>query len=195
MRLDIDFNGTKREMAAWSKLSSGSVKTFTYGPLTLPGTYVITLTVTDLFGEVEYTRYLLEVLPLAISGKIKHTEEWEKARQNWNTKHPSEHRAEHVFWAGEALCLSADVTRTGTSTIPLEVTAKLLATGDLVPLSSNDSVHYTGILGDPKLAHLADGEQTMRFQVRWSNGATTVDDVPFIIRGSMYEVIVNQIRH
>ncbi|MCL6456418.1 MAG: hypothetical protein K6T85_00280 [Gorillibacterium sp.] len=195
VRLNIDFNGNHHEMAAWMMLSSGSVKSFSYGPLTQPGTYTITLTVTDLFGESQTTRYSFPVLPLNISGKISHTVDWEKERQNWNSKHPNELRAPHVFWAGEALRLMAVVTKTDTATLPVEVTAKLLSTQDQVILAGNDFIHYSGILADPKLAHLADGEQTMRFQVRWSNGAVTVDDVSFIVQDSMYQVIVNQIRH
>jgi hypothetical protein len=45
------------------------------------------------------------------------------------------------------------------------------------------------------MAHLADGEYTVRFQVTWSNGAVSLSDAGFVIRDSMYAVIVNQLRN
>lgn len=194
-KAEIDIAGSRREMGAWTGLTSGSVIPFQYGSFPQPGSYPITLTVSDPYGDTQITRYTLVVQPLGITGEINHTAEWEQIRLNWNRRFPNRLRASQVFWGGEALVLTAAVTDTQTATRPVAVTAQLLATGERIPLTGSDGVHYAGILNDPAMAHLADGEYTVRFQVTWSNGAVSLSDAGFVIRDSMYAVIVNQLRN
>ena len=182
-------------MGAWTGLASGSVIPFRYGPFRQSGSYPITLTVTDLYGDTQVSRYSLKVLPLGVTGQISHTTEWEQIRLDWNRRFPERLRTSHVFWGGEALVLTAEVTNTQTATRPVAVTAQLLATGERLGLTGTDGVHYSGILRDPAMARLADGEYTVRFHVTWNNGAVSVSDAVFVIRDSMYAVIVNQLRN
>jgi hypothetical protein len=194
-KVEIDLAGSRREMGAWTGLASGSVVAFQYGSFPQPGSYPITLTVSDPYADTQVTHYTLVVQPLTITGQINHTAEWEQIRLNWNRRFPDRLRASQVFWGGEVLVLAATVTDTHTATRPVAVTAQLLATGERIRLSGSDGVHYTGTLNDPAMAHLADGEYTVRFQVTWSNGAVSLSDAGFVIRDSMYAVIVNQLRN
>jgi hypothetical protein len=42
---------------------------------------------------------------------------------------------------------------------------------------------------------LVDGLDTMRFQIQWSNGMIQKTDVPYYIRGNIFEVLVVQLRN
>ncbi len=194
VRVDAVVNGERVEVASWLLVSSGTTKTFTYGPLE-KGMHSLSITVIDPFEETFAQTWSFPVLPLTIAGEIRHTPEWNEIRLRWNEKHPLETRAENVFWAGEALVLNATVTDTHTDTRPVRVTAKLLTNRLSLPLTGSDSIHFTGILNRPELAKLEDGEHTVRFTAVWSNGAVSTADVPFVVAGSMYKVVVNQTRH
>ncbi|WP_258959276.1 fibronectin type III domain-containing protein [Paenibacillus tyrfis] len=181
----------------WSGVPSGQSKAFTYGPLP-QGNYTLRLSLSDGKGGTFSQIYSFVVLPLLIKGYVTHTPEWESYRLLWNEKHPGTPRAADVFWAGEAFELSATVTDTGTSTTkPQAVDATLLETGEQVKLGSSDRIRFSGQLVNPDHAQsLRSGQTyTFRFRVHWSNGLVQTDDVPVKIQGSMYDVIVNQIRH
>jgi len=187
-------DGEMTELAQWLLLPSGTVKAFAYGPLEA-GIQAIRVTVTDPFADTFEKTWTFPVLPLSVTGEIQHTPDWEAVRQRWNGKHPEALRSLSTFWAGEALVLNAAVTDTGTDTRPVRVTAKLLTNGLTLALTGSDKVHYGGTLNDPALSRLEDGEHWVRFTAEWSNGAVKTADVPFTVKGSMYEVIVNQTRH
>lgn len=181
----------------WSGVPSGQSKAFTYGPLP-QGNYTLRLSLSDGKGGTFNQIYSFVVLPLSIKGYVTHTPEWESYRLLWNEKHPDAPRGADVFWAGEAFELSATVTDTGTSaTKPQSVNATLLETGEQVTLDSSDRIRFSGQLVNPDHAQsLRSGQAyTFRFRVHWSNGLVQTDDVPVNIQGSMYDVIVNQIRH
>jgi hypothetical protein len=137
------------------------------------------------------------VLPLSLNGAVKHTLIWESNRLQWNIKFPLTLRAADVFWAGEALVLSSTVTDTGTSTTkPISVSAALIQTGDAINLTSPDHIYYSGEMVNTNFIHsLADGLYTMRFQIQWSNGMIQKTDVPFTIRGNIFNVLVVQLRN
>ncbi|MGI2295530.1 Athe_2463 domain-containing protein [Paenibacillus sp. GXUN7292] len=178
-------------------VTSGSSRSFNYGPLS-EGTYTFRLTVTDGKGGTHESTYTLVVKGLSITGAVSHTDEWENYRLVWNAANPTQQRAANVFWAGEAIIVTANLTNTGTSTTkPSTVTARIVQTTDSKTLTETNStkVTYTGeILNVNHTETLADGNYTMRFTVAWSNGLTQTYDVPFIIRGNIYDVIVPQIR-
>ncbi len=154
------------------------------------------LTVTDPQGASSSVTKQIVIGALTIDGQVSHTALWEQYRQSWNSSHPTTPRASDVFWAGEALELTATVTNTQTSTTkPSSVTAELVATSDIESLTSLDTLTYTGSM--IRLNHaraLSNGSYIMRFTVVWSNGVTKTDDVTFTISGNIYDVIVNQIR-
>lgn len=197
IKVGSSFNGAPFSVIQqWSNVPSGQDKIFTYGPLP-KGNYTLRLTLDDGYGGTYEQTYSFVVLPLNITGWVTHTPEWESYRQRWNAKHPTDQRAISDFWAGEAFVLSATVTDTGTSsTKPVSVTSKLLTTSENVTLSSSDLVNYSGeLLNTDHDRLLSDGNHTFRFTVQWSNGLVQTYDVSITIKGAIWDVIVNQIRH
>ncbi|CAG7658875.1 CARDB domain-containing protein [Paenibacillus allorhizosphaerae] len=195
--VESSFNGAPFSVIQqWSNVPSGQDKIFTYGPLP-KGNYTLRLTLDDGYGGTYEQTYSFVVLPLNITGWVTHTPEWESYRQSWNAKHPTDQRAASVFWAGEAFVLSAAVTDTGTSTTkPVSVTSKLLTTSENVTLSSSNLVNYSGeLLNTDHDRLLSNGNHTFRFTVQWSNGLVQTYDVLITIKGVIWDVIVNQIRH
>ncbi|MEO3944373.1 hypothetical protein [Gorillibacterium sp. CAU 1737] len=187
-------NGERVEVGRWLAVSSGTTLTFPHGPLPA-GMHSLSVRVTDPYEERFERTWTFPVLPLAITGEIHHTPEWENQRERWNAAHPKVQRAADVFWAGEALVLQAVVTDTGTDTRPERVTARLMTHDKTIALLGNDRVHFRGTLNDPALTKLDNGEHWVRFTAYWTNGAITTTDVPFRIKGSLYQVVVNQTRH
>jgi hypothetical protein len=194
-RVDISFNGgAYTTIQNWLALPSGTTKLFTYGPLN-QGIYTMRLFLTDRWGANYTQTYSFTVLPLNIAGQVNHTPEWESYRQQWNVRFPASTRAANVFWAGEAFELSAQVTNTNTSTKPTNVSAQLIQTGDTAALTSSDFVNYTGEMLNTNFVHsLSNGTYTMRFTVTWNNGLIQNVDVPIIISGNIFDVIVDQLR-
>ncbi|QGQ94487.1 hypothetical protein EHS13_05995 [Paenibacillus psychroresistens] len=197
IKVDSSFNGGGySNVKQWTSVASGTSKSFTLGPLA-QGVYSLRLTLDDGGGGIYTQTYTFTALPLFLSGAIKHTAIWESNRLQWNVKFPAKIRATDVFWAGEALELFATATDTGTSlTKPLNVSAKLVQTGDSVSLTSSDQIHYVGEMVNTDFIHsLEDGLYTMQFQIQWSNGMIQKTDVPFYIRGNILDVIVVQLRN
>ncbi|MCZ8520080.1 hypothetical protein [Paenibacillus caseinilyticus] len=184
-------------IAAWSGLPSGTAKAFTYGPLP-EGSYTLRLTVNDGRGGVYSEDYSFEALPLELTGTVRHTPEWESYRLAWNGKHQEAQRARDEFWAGEAFVLGAAVTDTGSSkTKAQRVTAVLVETAESAVLDPVGPVDNAGELFNTEHHRMLKHGSTyvFRFQVEWTNGHVQTVDVPIRIKGSMYEVMVQQIRH
>ncbi|WP_159886482.1 glycoside hydrolase family 78 protein [Paenibacillus puerhi] len=189
--------GAFEELKVWTDVPSGESRLFHYGPLQ-EGMYRMRLTLTDRHGGRFQQSYTVPVLPLTLTGWVRHTPEWESYRQAWNAKFPERERMENEFWAGEAFKLSAAVTDTGSSsTKPVAVTSRLLTTEESVELTRDDfPARYAGmLLNTDHVRTLSQGGHTFRFTVDWSNGLTRHYDVPVRIVGSIYDVIVQQIRH
>jgi hypothetical protein len=180
----------------WNNVPSGLGKTFTYGPLP-KGNYTLRLTLDDGKGGTFQQTYPFVVLPLSIIGWVNHTPEWETYRLTWNQNYSTLLRASNDFWASEAFVLTSVLTNTGnSSTKALNVTSVLLSSGESVTLNTGDSVNFSGQLLNINHVHtLSQGAQTFRFTVNWSNGLVQTYDVPLNIKGNIYDVLVNQLRH
>ncbi|WP_176835452.1 MULTISPECIES: CARDB domain-containing protein [unclassified Paenibacillus] len=198
VRLESSYEGGEfLELQSWSGVSSGDTRQISYGPLQ-QGMYTLRVTVTDPYGAQYRQTYRVTVLPLELTGWVRHTPDWERYRQEWNAKFPEKERQEDMFWAGEAFLLTAAVTDTGpSSTKPAAVTSELLATGERTELSYEAPTDlYQGmLLNTDHVRTLPQGTVTFRFTVDWSNGLTLHYEVPVRIVGSLYEAMVQQIRH
>jgi hypothetical protein len=188
-------NGAYSTIKQWTGVPSGTQKVFSYGPLPA-GAYIFRLTLDDGKGGTYIQTYSFSVLSLNIGGVVNHTSDWEGYRLQWNSRYPLLTRAANVFWAGEAFELVSNVTDTGTSlTKPSSVTATVVETGDTTSLLSSNKINYTGELLNTNFVHtLVDGSYTMRFTVTWNNGLTQTSDVPFVIQGNIFDVLVIQLR-
>ncbi|WP_425353883.1 Athe_2463 domain-containing protein [Cohnella thailandensis] len=168
---------------------TGSVRTYSYVlnspyPTTGPsqkfsevGSWTVTMTVSDRKAPAVTATHAIAVLPLGITGYVRHTEEWEANRLAYNEKNPTSPRPADWFWAGEAFVLDAVTTDTGSSaTKPVEVTAAASETlrMSLKPLNPASPVNWTGLLGSEEagrpLSELEEGLYTFVFTVRYSNG-------------------------
>ena len=182
--LDLDVLNVRYELES----PDGTKRTFAYtwsapypdtGPvavLNVPGVWTMTLNVSD--GEEAVTvSKSIRVWPLTISGQVRHTDEWEANRLNYNAKHPETPRPANWFWAGEAFVLEALVTDTGASaTKPLRVTAdagsglrKELAGSNPPQLTRWNGTLRSEDAGFP-LVELPEGDYTFTFTVTYSNG-------------------------
>lgn len=179
---------------------NGTVTTSTTTNVTMTkvmkGAYNVKLRATDPSGASDETTKTIVVQDLTIQGQVSHTPEWEAYRQSWNARFSDQLRAITDFWAGEALVLTADVSDTGASaTKPQSVRAELVETGDKAALSSTNQIRYTGTMIETNHARtLSDGPYRMRFTVTWTNGHVETDEVPFQVKGNIYDVIVLQQR-
>ncbi|PLT46450.1 Beta-galactosidase [Paenibacillus pasadenensis] len=174
--------------AKWTVLDpSGRTSVHAAPPLierSLPGTYQVTLTVSD--GKAEATAAKpISVVPLGLSADVGHTADWKEIHDRLGhetAQHPKE------FYAGEKLIVQGYPVPAPV----LQVTASLTAGGGLdahtilKPVTADR--HYAGELHDERWAHLTDGlskgAYTIRFEVVYRNGTRKTADVPIRIIGS-----------
>lgn len=171
------------------------------------GSYTVTLTVTDSYGDSNTVTKTIQVLPLGISGFVGHTETWNNNRAKFNAKQEREetgiHRNDDEFWAGEAFILTADTTNTGTATYAVSV--DVIAEGDPIPhdwawyhlyteMEPEDSrVKWKGRMNSPdpdrgiKMEQLSDGPLDFTFEVTYSNGTVKQDVVRIYMRNKWTE--------
>lgn len=171
------------------------------------GSYTVTLTVTDSYGDSDTVTKTIQVLPLGISGFVGHTETWNNNRAKFNAKQEREetgiHRNDDEFWAGEAFILTADTTNTGTATYAVSV--DVIAEGDPIPhdwawyhlhteMEPEDGrVKWKGRMNSPdpdrgiKMEQLSDGPLDFTFEVTYSNGTVKQDVVRIYMRNKWTE--------
>ncbi|WP_101808183.1 CARDB domain-containing protein [Paenibacillus pasadenensis] len=174
--------------AKWTVLDpSGRTSVHADPPLlerSLPGTYQVTLTVSD--GKAEATAAKpIPVVPLGLSADVGHTADWKEIHDRLGhetAQHPKE------FYAGEKLIVQGYPVPAPV----LQVTASLTAGGGLDARSILKPVtadrHYAGELHHARWADLSDGlakgDYTIRFEVVYRNGTRKTADVPIRIIGS-----------
>lgn len=156
------------------------------------GTYRITLRTTDDNGEVNAADAVrsVQVLPLSLVAQVKHTEEWDKKRMQWNTMYPHAQRAPLTFWAGEGFVLIGSPTETssigGSSTTASSITVTAPGIGQL-QLVKQDEATWSGFLGEENanavLENLPDGLYEFTFRVLYSNGVEKIAAVTIRIAG------------
>ncbi|SFJ03231.1 hypothetical protein SAMN02799624_03096 [Paenibacillus sp. UNC496MF] len=159
---------------------------------TKPGTYVVRMTVSDGKAPPVTVTKNIVVLPLAVTGQVKHTDEWNERRIASNLKaggdaeHPRPYR---VFWAGERFLLSAATTDTLTATDAVEVKATM---GDTtVSLSPRDAARtsWSGDMWKSEFERLPDGPLTFAFKAVYSNGTVKTATVTVEIAGSAQQTV------
>ncbi|MBM7566728.1 hypothetical protein [Paenibacillus sacheonensis] len=167
----------------------------TNGPLfaaPLVGTYTVQLTVSDGKAPPVAVTKNIVVLPLSVSGLVKHTELWNERRRESNLKASGD--AEHprgygVFWAGERFLLSASTTDTLTETDAVEVKVTLNGlTASLTP-SGPSRASWSGELWDPEFEKLPDGPLTFAFKALYSNGTVKFATVKVVIAGNVQQTV------
>ncbi|REE86236.1 hypothetical protein A8990_111133 [Paenibacillus taihuensis] len=156
------------------------------------GSYTVQLTVSDGKAPPVTVSKLITVLPLTVSGKVMHTDEWDKRRKESNKKASGDEnspRAAQVFWAGERFMLSANTTDTDTATAANEV--KVTMNGVTVSLTAANSAHtgWSGDMWQADFEKLPEGPLTFTFKAIYSNGAVKITPVTIVIAGNVQQTV------
>ncbi|WP_168735444.1 hypothetical protein [Cohnella fermenti] len=144
------------------------------------GVWTVKMIVSDGQEFVTVTKPMT-VLPLGVTGFVRHTEAWEANRLAYNEKNPGSSRPAEWFWAGEAFVLEAATTDTGSSaTKAVEVTAeavfdsKTILGASLASATPASTVQWKSLLGSKEagqpLSELSEGLYTFIFTAKYSNG-------------------------
>ncbi|WP_143044390.1 hypothetical protein [Paenibacillus sp. CF384] len=158
----------------------------------LPGSYIAQLTVSDGKASPVIVRKTITVLPLSVSGQVKHTELWDERRKEANladSGNVNSPRGYSVYWAGEKFMLSAATTATGTATIADQV--KVTMNGLTVTLSPTNAAKtsWTGEMWEESFEELDDGPLTFSFKAIYNNGTVKTANVTITIGGDVQQTI------
>lgn len=157
-----------------------------------PGTYAVTMSISDGKAAPVLATGSFTVLPLGITGAVTHTALWDSHRAEYNSINPSTPRAANTFWAGEEFVLSANVTSTGTAPVVANtVTARMTATNLTASLAGAGSrpLIWNGSLWRDNFVDLADGSYNFIFTVNYSNGVIKTNTVTILIKDSIYTIL------
>lgn len=160
-----------------------------------PGTYYVTLVVTDPHGATATVTHPIYVGELGISGAVNHTADWEANRQAYNAKYPESQRSYDTFWAGEQFDLVGTPTNTGSSaTKPTSVSVSSGGIGS-TGLYMESYTRWLGNLGESnsttKLESLSSGSYDFVFTVTYSNGVQKQTTVRVYVNGNWSEYFKN----
>ncbi|WP_217635233.1 hypothetical protein [Paenibacillus sp. yr247] len=153
----------------------------TMNTLNQPGTWSVTLKVTDPYGVTASVTKSITVLALTITGAVQHTPQWENNRKAYNqlkTGTDNSPWAPSTFLAGEEFDLVGITTNTGSSsTKATSVIVTLVETGDQTSLSASDSTFtsWIGSLWKSSYDMLTAGTYHFKFVATWNNGTVKQD--------------------
>ncbi|MBD2867906.1 hypothetical protein [Paenibacillus arenilitoris] len=160
--------------------------------MTVPGNWVVKMTVSDGKAPAVIVNKTVQVRPLHVDGFVKHTELWDQHRRSYNVKqtgNTDSPRGYSVFWAGEKFLLEADTTLTGTLTKADRVDVRM---GDYsVTLAKSDQAgtRWKGELWDETFSKLPEGALSFTFTAYYSNGTVKVVTVQVTIEGETLEIV------
>ncbi|RAP77393.1 hypothetical protein DL346_02600 [Paenibacillus montanisoli] len=182
----------------------GSSKTFDYadsfpyaasGPSfkgALPGSYSVQLTVSDGKAAPVVVRKTITVLPLTVSGQVKHTEHWNERRKESNlaaSGNENSPRSYSVFWAGERFMLEAATTVTGTAAAADQV--KVTMNGFTVSLKPANAAKtaWSGDMWEESFEDLPEGPLLFTFTAIYNNGTVKSTEVTVTIAGNIQQTV------
>src|SRR5690606_27620216 len=123
---------------------------------------------------------------LGITGRVKHTEQWNLNRLQYNFAMGGDQdtpRPYNVYWSGEKFILEADTTNTGDSTTKAQsVTVEVLGTHLSTNLTSSNHISWLGDIVTEANEILEDGPYDFNFTVTYSNGIQKTDTVRIYIQ-------------
>ncbi|MFB9753709.1 PKD domain-containing protein [Paenibacillus hodogayensis] len=180
--------------SAWEiRQPDGTIRS--YGTTTVPaftavpGTYTVTLTVSDGFAESRVTK-TLEASPLTIRSEVDHTPDWRAIHESKG------HEVTNVpkdFYSGEVF-----VVRTFSAPAPVSEASAWIDTPGLdgsrlevnvlLASSAGETTRFEGRLYDDKFMSptegLPPGQVLIHFRIRYANGVVKLEDVPVTIIGN-----------
>ncbi|WP_338042519.1 PKD domain-containing protein [Paenibacillus ginsengarvi] len=180
------------------RLPDGQVRTYGTTDATQlfpePGSYTVTLTVSDGFAISRVTK-VLEALPLTITSEVHHTPQWRAIHEQ---KGHNTTTVPKDFYSGEIF-----VVRTFSSPAPVSeakawiettgIDGNALAASILLDMSGDDLTRFDGKLFDDKFMSategIPEGILPIHFQIRYANGVVKREDVPVRIIGNINEAV------
>jgi hypothetical protein len=160
--------------------------------LTTVGAWSMKLTVSDGVADPVSVTKLIQVLPLHVTGVVKHTDLWDERRVDHNldkTGKPDSPRGYSVFWAGEKFVLEADTTNTGTATKAERVEVKLLSYSARLGKSNAAQTSWSGELWDHAFTELEQGRLSFQFTAYFTNGTIKEDIAEVSIDGNTLNTV------
>ncbi len=153
-------NGVKSTLDSWDIEPSKVI----------PGIYTVHLTVTDEYGGVDDVTKSFKVLPLAISGEVKHTERWKEI-------HEEAGNLSSQFYSGEKFLVSAATIDYPIDEVTVDFSGEQL-TGDLLEihkkLRAEPHPEYFGELFEQSMAEpttkLVNGKVYFLYTAHFANG-------------------------
>lgn len=193
------------ELAVTYKLTSpaGVIRTFSYsfktpypstGPslrMTETGDWTMLLTVSDGMETVQ-TEKKVKVFALGLTGYVKHTEQWDEKRKEFNKKQSGKEdspRGYNVFWAGEKFLLSASTTNTGTATKADRVEVSMKSYSASLTSMNSSRAGWQGELWEKAFNDLKKGPLNFEFTAYYNNGIVKRDTVTVQIEGNVYDIV------
>lgn len=156
------------------------------------GTWTVKMTVSDGIAPPVIVNKTVQVLPLHVAGYVKHTEQWDQHRMQYNIKktgNKDSPRAYSVFWAGEKFILEANTTVTGTATRAERVEVKMGSYSALLAAKDSTGTFWNGELWDAAFDKLEDGKQIFSFTAYYNNGTVKIDTVEVSIEGQTLNIV------
>ncbi|WP_397376396.1 Athe_2463 domain-containing protein [Paenibacillus vietnamensis] len=159
--------------------------------LAATGTWTMRMTVSDGIAEPVIVTKTVQVLPLSVSGRVKHTELWDEHRRKYNmdrTGRFDSPRVYSVFWAGERFMLEANTTVTGTATGADRVEVSMGDHTVVLNPANAARTSWKGVLWDESFAEQPDGKLTFVFRAYYSNGVVKNNTVEITLDGSVQDI-------
>jgi len=151
----------------------------------MAGNYTITKQTTDSYGSSNTITKTITVGTLGITGYVKHTDDWEQKRIEYNSKYDPD-RPYSWFWKGEKFILEGATTDTRTSTTKAQSVEITLREKNIKAYLSPNSqkTYWTGEMWQEDFLYLPDGYYHFDFKATYSNGIVKTTTVTIEIRGN-----------
>lgn len=154
------------------------------------GTWTVKMTVSDRIADPVVITKTVQVSPLTVVGIVKHTDQWEQHRKDYNKKksgNAESPRTSSVFWAGEKFMLEANTTPTGTATKAERVEVKMKTFDAKLKALNTTQIKWTGEMWETSFEKFKNGTLAFIFTAYYSNGTVKTDTVNVEILDNIYD--------
>ncbi|MEF3306415.1 PKD domain-containing protein [Paenibacillus sp. GYB003] len=160
----------------------------------VPGSYTVTLTVSDGYAESRITK-TLEALPLTIDAKVRHTPQWlaiHEQKGNNTTTVPIDFYSGEIFVV-QTVSSPAPVSEAKAWIDTVGIDGNALTVSTVLAVSDSDATRFEGRLYDDKFMSATEGIPVgvlpIHFQIRYANGVVKKQDVPVRIIGNVNDAV------
>ncbi len=182
---------------------SGKTNSFNYSleapyPLTAPiyrmiepGNWSMKLTVSDGKAPEVVVSKIIQVLPLSVQGKVRHTDRWDELRKAYNLRKSGKEqlpRDYQMFWAGEKFLVYAVTSKTITKTVAEKVIVRFEGREYELKLESSQNMNWHGEIWHESFKNIKNGLYSFFFTAYYNNGTVKEDKVQVQIEGNTAQI-------